>query len=119
MTSFDIDMAAAVATVQSAAKTAEGYATDSADLVKVLGTAETTFAHSTLVAAAVSAFMQNVAEPDLTSVSGHTNAALTGTAVALQAYHRGDHTMMATAQRNAAKAEYPADAPGIEQKKAK
>jgi hypothetical protein len=112
MTRWDIDYAEALGVVRRAAGQAAGYQTDLTGVETAVTGLNGVLTHSQLVASAVGGFATEVAAPGLGTVAGHTDSAIRGTAVAVNAYQAGQLEMAAQAQANAAKAVYPADMPG-------
>jgi hypothetical protein len=112
MTRWDIDYAEALGVVGRAAGKAEGYQKDFTAVENAATGLNGVLAHSQLVQSALSSFATEVAAPQLTTVAGHTDSAIRGTATAIHAYQAGQSQMAAEAQKNAAKATYPKDMPG-------
>lgn len=104
---WDIDRARVGAVLRSAITEVKQYQQDSRsygiafdDVLEVLG-------HSDAVANRLAGYAKECAIPDVRGVLGHSSSAILGTAEAVRAYGRGDAKMRDTAQRNAARAQYP------------
>ncbi|MET0695694.1 MAG: DUF6507 family protein [Propionibacteriaceae bacterium] len=112
MTRWDIDYAEALGVVGRAAGKAEGYQKNFTGVEDAATGLNGVLTHSQLVQSALNSFATEVAAPQLTTVAGHTDSAIRGTATAIHAYQAGQAQMAAEAQKNAAKADYPKDMPG-------
>ncbi len=112
MTRWDIDYAEALGVVRRAAGAASDYQADLTGVESALTSLNGVLPHSQLVQSALGGFASDVAAPQLTTVAGHTDSAIRGTATAVNAYEAGQLEMAAQAQSNAAKATYPAGMPG-------
>lgn len=112
MTAWDINAAEAMGVVQRAAGTAKGYQAELTGIETAVTELVGVLPNSQLVQTALGEFSAEVVTKHLSKTLGHTNSALQGTAQAVTHYHEGQLEMAATAQGNAALAEYPEQMPG-------
>lgn len=116
MTNWDINEADARGVVQRAASAASsedaGYPKKFTTLQDSITALSGALTHSQLVSGSLADFTTKVIVPDSKAVAGHTSSAILGTSDAIAHYHNGHYDMAATAQSNAAKADYPTTMPG-------